>query len=138
MNPPSAPQQAPQVLVFWVLWFSILSGLIIIQFLIAGGMPSGVDQGEAPVLFQVLALALGLQAMVIRFAVIPRLGSLEKKLPAMIIGLAMSEGIGIIGAFGVGKEFGSTKLFMLVISVGCIVLSAPVYAKIGGMNSTRD
>jgi hypothetical protein len=136
MNSQGAPQP-PQAIVFWVLWFAILSGLLMIQFFAGGGMPSGVDKGDGPVLFQGLALGAGLIAMIVRFVVIPRIGTLEKKLPAMIIGLALSEGIGIIGAFVVRPEFGSTKLFMLAISVGCIVLSAPVYAKLGGGNSFR-
>jgi hypothetical protein len=128
---------APQAIVFWVIWFAILSGLLMIQFFAGGGMPSGVDKGEGPVLFQGLALGMGMAAMIVRFVVIPRIGTLEKKLPAMIIGLALSEGIGILGAFVVGPDFGSTKLFMLAISVGCIILYAPVYAKIGG-NSSRS
>ena len=109
-----------------------------IQFFAGGGIPSGVDKGEGPTLFQGLALGMGMMAMIVRFVVIPRIGSLEKKLPAMIIGLAMSEGIGILGALAVSPEFGSTKLFMLVISVGCIVLSAPVYVKPGGGDSFRS
>ena len=110
-----------------------------IQFFAAGGIPSGVDQGKPPVLFQGIALALALVAMVVRFGVIPRIGPLERKLPAMIVGLALSEAIGILGAFVVHPEFGSTRLFMLAVSITCIVASAPVYAKakLGG-NSFRN
>ena len=115
--------------IFWLIWFSILSGLLIIQFFAAGGLPSGVDQGQAPVMFQGLALGMGAVAMAVRFVVIPKIATLERKLPAMIIGLAIAEAVGILGAFVVDSEFGATRMFMLATSIVCIVVSAPIYAK---------
>lgn len=129
MLPHQDKPQSAQVIVFWIIWFAILSGLLMIQSFAAGGMPSGVDQGKAPVLFQVLALALAAIAMAVRFVVIPKLDTLEKKLPAMIVGLALSEAIGILGAFVVSSDFGATRLFMLAVSIICIVVSAPIYAR---------
>ena len=132
-NPPPA-----QAIVFWVIWFSILSGLLIIQFFAAGGLPSGTDQGEPPLMFQGITFMAASVALIIRFGVIPRIKELPKKLPAMIIGLAVSEGIGIIGAFVVRPQYGSTKLFMLAASIVCIVLFAPFYAKASGGNPFTD
>ncbi len=118
-----------QPIIFWILWFAILSGLLIMQFFAGGGIPSGSDQGEGPVLIQTFALVLAAASLIVRFAVIPRLEELQKKLPAMIVGLALAEGIGIIGMFAVPHQYGATRLFMLGISIICVVISAPVYVK---------
>lgn len=135
MSSPQEKLQPVQIIVFWIIWFSILSGLLVIQAFAAGGMPSGEDHGNGPLLFQMLALFVATVAMVVRFVVIPKLGTLEKKLPAMIVGLAMSESIGILGAFVVSPDFGATRFFMLAVSIACIVLFAPVYAKPTGGGS---
>jgi hypothetical protein len=135
------PQQetpTPPAIIFWILWFAILSGLLVIQFLAGGGIPSGRDQGEAPVLFQAIALGMAMAAMAVRFMVIPRISRVAAKLPAMIVGLALSEGIGIFGMFLVPPQHGTTKLFMLAISIACIVLFAPVYAMEKSGDSFRN
>lgn len=121
--------QAPQPVIFWIIWFAILSGLFIMQAFAGGGIPSGSDQGEGPVLFQTLALVAAAASLFVRFVVIPRIKELEKKLPAMVVGLALGEGIGIIGMFAVPHQYGATRLFMLGISIACVVLSAPFYAR---------
>jgi hypothetical protein len=79
----------------------------------------------------VLAVAggLALAALAIRFSWIPQIKSLPKMLPAMIIGLALSEAIGMVGMFLVGKEFPATQQVMLGTALGCIISFAPVYAK---------
>jgi hypothetical protein len=128
-------QPPPQPLVFWIIWFAILSGLLVMQTFAGGGISSGSDQGEGPVLFQTLALVAAAVSLFVRFAVIPRLDGLQKKLPAMIIGLALAEGIGILGMFAVPHQYGATRLFMLGLSIVCVVISAPVYAKFPGGGS---
>jgi hypothetical protein len=121
--------------VFWVIWFAILSGLLIMQFFAGGGIPTGGGQGGEPAIYQVVTLAIAAAALFVRFVIIPRLKGLEKKLPAMIIGLALSEGIGIIGMFAIPQHHASTRVFMLGAAIVCIVLSAPVYAKVPGNGS---
>lgn len=133
----SQSPQGPQALkpvIFWIIWFAILSGLFVMQAFAGGGIPSGSDQGEAPALFLTLALVAAAASLFVRFAAIPRLKELEKKLPAMVVGLALGEGIGIIGMFAVPHQYGATRLFMLGISIACVVLSAPFYARspVGG------
>jgi hypothetical protein len=127
-------ENTPQPVIFWIIWFSIVSGLLVMQSFAGGGIPSGPDQGEGPVLLQVISLSSAAASLFVRFAVIPRLKKLQKKLPAMIVGLALAEGIGILGMFAVPHEYGATRLFMLGISIVCVVISAPIYAKfpVGG------
>ncbi|MDP4781526.1 MAG: hypothetical protein NWR51_10605 [Akkermansiaceae bacterium] len=117
----------PSAIVFWVIWFAILNGLFIILFFAAGGIPEGKNQGEAPLAFVAVAGLLILIAMSIRFFVIPKLDSYEKLLPAMIVGLALAESVGIIGMFVIGKEFPETQLALFVVSVSAVVTFAPFY-----------
>lgn len=129
MNSQQGSPVPPQALVFWIIWFAILQGLVIIQFFVGGGLPKGADQGNPPLWVLVVAGSLALVALAIRFTVIPRIVSVTQKLPAMIIGLALSEGIGFLGMFGVGKEFPTTRLVLFVMAICCIISFAPIYAK---------
>ncbi len=119
----------PPALVFWIIWFAILNGLVMIQFMVGGGIPKGEDQGRPPTQMLAIAAGLGLVALSIRFLWIPRIDAVVRKLPAMIVGLALSEAIGFVGIFGVGKEFPATRQALFVAAVACIVSLAPVYAK---------
>lgn len=129
MIPQQDPPKPPQALVFWILWFAILSGLVMIQFFAGGGIPKGADQGDPPVWLLLATGGLALLVLGIRFILIPRIKSVPKKLPAMIVGLALSEGVGFLGIFAVGKEFPTTQLSCLVLAICCMVSLAPVYAK---------
>jgi hypothetical protein len=128
MPSPQSPSQPLQSLVFWIIWFSILAGLILIQVLAGGGIPSGADAVEVSLAFKVIPVALATASLAVRFLVIPRLPGLQAKLPAMIIGLALAEGAGILGAFIIDKQAGATRLTVFLMAIVCIVLSAPVYA----------
>ena len=55
-----------------------------------------------------MALAAG--SMGIRFLLIPKIADLAKLLPAMIIGLALAEGIGILGMFAISKDLPETQI----------------------------
>ncbi len=121
-----APQKSPLTLFFWVIWFSILSGLFVLQFLLGGG-PEAAGNPSLLVAFQVGALVLAAVSLFVRFRVIPRIENMAKKLPVMIIGLAIAEAIGIIGIVIIPVEQATVRLFLLSLSIICIVLSAPVY-----------
>jgi drug/metabolite transporter (DMT)-like permease len=123
------PPKPPTILVFWIIWFAILQGLVVIQFFVGGGIPKGADQGNPPGWVLAAAGGLALAALAIRFTVIPKIQPVPRKLPLMIIGLALSEAIGFLGMFLVGKEFPTTRLSLLVLAIACIVSLAPVYAK---------
>ncbi len=127
MDPSSS--KPPTVIVFWIIWFGILQGLLMVQFLAGGGIPKGADQGNPPVLFVAIAGVLALAAMSIRFILIPKIATISKMLPAMIVGLALSEAIGFLGMFLIGKEFPTTRLTLFALAVACIACLAPVYVK---------
>lgn len=100
-----------------------------IQFFVGGGIPQGEDQGNPPAVFLAVAGSLALAAMTIRFVAIPKIKTVPKMLPAMIIGLALSEAVGFVGMFAVGKEFPMTRLSLFALALCCIVSLAPVYVK---------
>lgn len=120
-------QKPPAALVFWIIWFAIFNGLFILQFFAAGGIPKGDNEGDAPMAIILIAGALALVSVVVRFVIIPKIGTLEKLLPAMIVGLALAESVGIIGMFLIGKEFPETRLALFVASVSAVAAFAPVY-----------
>ena len=133
MPPQQDRPRPPQALVFWIIWFAILNGLVMIQLFIGGGIPKGVDRGAPPMPFLAIAVGLAIAALGIRLWVIPQLMEIPKKLTAMMIGLALSEAIGFVGIFAVGKEYPGTQMILLLGAVGCILGFAPVYAKPGPM-----
>lgn len=122
-------QQPPIQITAWIIWFAILNGLVMIQFFVGGGIPSGINHGTPPALQQYLPAVPAFLALVVRFLIIPRISAPLKKLPVMIIGLALAEATGILGIFVVGKSYGSTQLTFLVLSLLAILAMAPVYMK---------
>lgn len=115
-------------MIFWIIWFAIFNGLFILQFFAAGGFPSGSNEGDVPLWAVAVPAGLLVVAMVIRFLVIPKISSIVALLPAMIIGLALSEGIGILGMFALGKEFPETRMALFITSVCAVVAYMPIYA----------
>ena len=122
------PQRPPTLLVFWIIWFAIFNGLFILQFFAAGGFPSGSNERDAPLWSVAVPAALLVVAMMIRFIIIPKITNIVALLPAMVVGLALSEGVGILGMFALGKEFPETRMALFVTSVCAVVVFAPVYA----------
>lgn len=117
----------PTALVFWILWFALLSGLCVMMFIIGGGLPEGENQGKPPTLMIAMAALLAVISAAIRFLAIPKTKELEKLLPLMLVGMAFAEGIGIIGIFVVGKEFPETRMALFVTSVSTMLAYAPFY-----------
>lgn len=117
----------PATFVFWIIWFAVFNGLFMIQFFVGGGIPKGENDGEAPAAMIAVAGALVIVSVVIRFLVIPKLQTVEKLMPAMIIGLALAEAVGFIGIFLIGKEFPETRMALFVTSASAIAAFAPIY-----------
>lgn len=128
-NPSKEDTKQPQIIVFWIMWFGILSGIVLIQILVGGGIPNGSNSGKAPLIPVVICSILGIISMAVRFVLIPKASELLKLLPLMIIGLAMAEMVGILGVFLLPDEVPETKLILFVSSVFFILLYAPVYAQ---------
>jgi len=127
---PSTPANgnpAP-ALTCWMIWFGILAGMMMIQFFVGHGIPSGPDQGTPPMVLVTVALGAAVISLAIRVRVLPGARTPEEKLKWMIVGLALAEGCGINGIFLIPSEFPHTKLIILIAAVTAILVQAPVYA----------
>lgn len=106
MHPtPETPRPTP-IIVWWTLWLSMLAGLTMVQFLVGAGQVASPNTGNLAV---VIGAAEFLASCVIRWLVLPRMMSHRKALPIFIMGLALAEGCGIIGAI-LGQEHRPTLL----------------------------
>lgn len=123
----SSPPQSPFI-VFWILWFALLSSIVMIQVLIGHGIPQGNDQGEAPIQFLGIAAGAACVSLAIRFLVLPRIKNLHQKLPAMLVGLAMAEAVNMFSLFLIGDKFPHTQLVLFITSLSCALCYVPIYA----------
>jgi hypothetical protein len=120
----------PQLLVIWVIWFSILIGVVTIQFVLGGGIPSGPDAPSKilnPV--AIVAVAAILIASGMRWLLLPRANTPGKVLVLVIIGLALSESTEVFGLFLIPADQPSLKLTLWILSLASIVQFIPIYAK---------
>ena len=125
----NAPPSPPPAMVPWMIWFAILAGFLVIQFMIGGGLPSGEDKGEAPMGIVAVALGAVLISLVIRFFMLPRKSAPERQFPLMVVGLALAESCGLFGMFLVPDDYPQTKLILFMAAVVGIFLHAPVYMR---------
>jgi CDP-diglyceride synthetase len=126
MNPNKTP--TPNIAVFWIIWFAIMNGLFIMLFLVAGGIPKGANQGPPPTWIVGACAALVVVAVAIRFLLIPKIKQIAQLLPAMIVGMAFAEAVGIFAIFLLGKEFPETRMSLFLTSAFTVLIYAPSYA----------
>lgn len=114
----------------WVIWFALFTGLFIIAHF-AAPKPTEAAKGVEQVysMFTFIGVGLCAAALLIRVLIIPRLNSPEKLLQAMIIGLALCDGAAMLGMFVVPTDQIVERKLLFSVAVGCMALSAPIYAK---------
>ena len=125
----TTPTPSARALVFWVIWFAILSGLLMMQFMLGGGIPTGNNAPGAslpPIAF--IALGEVLASTAVRWLVLPRFTAFPRKLAWMLVGIALSEGAGFFEIFLVPRNQPETRQFVLALAVFGIVQFAPIYA----------
>ena len=113
----------------WVIWGAILIGLFVVQFFIGGGIPTGDQMENPPTVMSLICIAGVAIGTLIRWLVIPKLNDNLKLLPAMIVGLALCEGSGLLQIFLLGKEYPDTQKLIFVLAVLGVVQFAPTYFK---------
>ncbi len=125
MSPgPESQRDRAQLLVWWILWAGILSGLVIIYVLLGRAPAKAPLPGENP-LTGLIGLAPLFVSIIIRWLVLPRLTGLRQALPMFIVGIALAESCGLLGIFlgGIYKD----DLFLL--GVLGVTQYVPVFAK---------
>ena len=131
MGQPSKEVQMQQLIMFWVVWFSILSGLFIMMAVggdrtLAGG--TGIPpKPEAWSMMSILGLVLAGMGVFCRILVVPRVAAMQAKLTVMIIGLALCEACGVIGIFVVDSQLPRERIFLFWVAVMTVMISAPIY-----------
>lgn len=127
-NPTTA--RTPQPIIFWVIWIAILSALLVLQFVLGGGVPAGRNAAGAKIP-TVIFVAAGevLLATLVRWFVLPRFVELHKKFVWMVVGVALSEGAGILGIFLIPRDQPETRLLVFLLSLMSVLQFVPLYAR---------
>lgn len=118
-----------RALALWVIWFALFAAVLVYQFALGGGIPSGSNapsDGMSPIL--VLAGGQLVVASMIRWILMPRADNAEKVLVWMILGLSLSEAVELYGIFLISNDQPSTKLTLWVLSILSVLQFIPVYA----------
>lgn len=102
-------------------------GLIIIQFVVGGGFPTGENEEAVPSSLLLAALAGVSISVVVRWLILPKVTKMESLLPVMIVGLALAESSGILGIFLIGPKFPETQQLVLLLSLAGIIQFIPLY-----------
>ena len=121
--------RSPDQLIAWVLWGAILMGLFFLQFFIGGGIPTGDEMENPPTVMSLICIAGVAIGTLIRWLVIPKLSDKPKLLRAMVVGLALSQGSGLLQIFLLGKEYPDSQKLIFVFAVLGVVQFAPTYFK---------
>lgn len=120
---PDAQRQKVQLMVFWIVWGSILAGLIVIYAVLRRGPVKPVVAADLPLnLAGIVPLFV---SVVIRWLVLPRFTDLLRAFPVFIVGLALAEACGLMGIF-LGGPYRDSLFVLGVLGVTSYV---PLFAK---------
>lgn len=99
MNPaPDARRIKTQLLIWWILWASILAGQVLVYLLIAQGKPLPAP-ASADFLRNLMGFVPLFLSIIIRWLVLPRYTDPQRALVVFIMGLALAESCGMLGIF---------------------------------------
>jgi hypothetical protein len=111
------------LLIFWVIWACILTGLVVIYALLGQGPVKPVVAADLPV--NLAGLVPLFVSIVIRGLVLPRCADIGRVLPVYIVGLALAEACGLLGVF-LGGPYRESLFVLGVLGVTSYV---PVFVK---------
>jgi len=116
----------------WVIWFAMLQGVFVIQWVLGKGIPGGENIDE-PMAVWLWVLALGpiVLATIIRWVVIPKLKEVQALPVAMIVGLVFSEMPVFFSLFLIGPDYPQNQIAVLMVAVVSLIQFAPSYATPG-------
>ena len=116
----------------WIIWFAMLQGVFVIQWVLGRGIPGG-ENIEAPMAawLWLLCFAPILVATVIRWKIIPQLKLPQQQLVAMVIGLSLSEAPVFFSLFLIGPDYPQNQIAVLMVAVVSLIQFAPSYATPG-------
>ena len=122
---PDAQRNRTRLMIWWIVWASILAGLCVIYAVLGRGkLPPASPQLEKNLTGLVGFVPLFV-SIVIRWLVLPRCNELLRAFPLFIIGLASAEACGLLGVF-IGGPYRDD---LFVLGVLGIVQFVPFFAK---------
>ena len=132
MNENNLPSAKGHAFVMWIIWFAILQGAFVIQWILGKGIPSGenIDMPMAAWLW-VICFAPLIVASAIRWLVLPKIKARQQQLVAMVIGLSFSEAPIFFSLFLIGSDYPQYQIAVLMVAVLSIIQFAPSYATPG-------
>ena len=93
---PEEQRARAQLMVWWTIWFGLISGLCVIYFILGRGQPLATAPNPPANLIGLVPLFL---SIVIRWLVLPRYTDRQRAFVMFIVGLALAEGCGLLGIF---------------------------------------
>jgi hypothetical protein len=114
-----------RLLVWWIIWGSILAGLVLIYLFFAQGRPLPANIPAQESLTGLIGLVPLFITIVIRWLVLPRATEPNRAIVLFVVGLALAEGCGFLGIFLGGPYRDS----LFVLGLLGIIQYAPFYAK---------
>jgi hypothetical protein len=110
-----------QILVWWVIWFAFLIGVVQIYFTLGKTSASSVARAS----FNFLGLVPFVVSSLIRWIVLPKMQLPQAALVAFIVGIAIAEASCFVGLFLMPAH----KLELFVLSILGIIQFAPFFAR---------
>lgn len=125
-----ASAQKHPALVLWIVWFAIVDAIVIYQFTIGKGWPTGVDRhGTFETPFAYIAIGFFAIATAIRWLAIPRAVTFRRQFVLLIVGLILSETVEFFGLFLYQSDMPQTKILLFVLALLGSLQFAPIYAR---------
>jgi len=120
-----ARQIRAQLLVWWIIWGSILAGLVIVYFFLGRGRPLPAPVAARESLRGLIGIVPLFVSIVLRWLVLPRYANPARALVVFIMGLALAEAAGFLGIFlgGIYRED------IFVLGVLGVAQYVPFYAR---------
>ena len=120
---PDAQRLKAQLMIFWIIWASILAGLIVIYVFLGQGPVPPVVAADLPVnLAGIVPLFV---SIIIRWLLLPRSAEFGRLLSVFIVGLALAEACGLLGVF-LGGPYRESLFVLGVLGVTSYV---PLFVK---------
>jgi hypothetical protein len=112
-----------RILVWWMIWFSLITGLCIIYYFLA--QPITSDAQATATVFDFIGLVPLFASVAIRWFVLPRCTNMQIAFVAFIAGISLAEGCGILAIF-LGAAYRDEIFALGVLGIAQFV---PFYAK---------
>jgi len=124
----SSQEPPPTALVFWIIWFSLFSGMFVIMMFAGGGWPGGENTEpylSAPMFW--IPVGMFFASMIVRWLIIPRINNPTALMPPAVIGMALAEGCLILALFALPEGMIEGKRLLCVLAFIGVGLYAPIY-----------